>query len=640
MAVESAETRRPLSAANDSYGEPVTAVGFIRGSHPPTSRAWQTRRRAVDGDERQQRQGAEPGGTAPAGSPGSSTAGAMPPRADASASRLRQLIFLAQQAQVPHLVREASALAERLEEGLFYVACVGQFKRGKSTLLNALLGEAVLPVGVVPVTSVVTILRRGEERCARVRFTDGGTRNVEMAALATYVSEAENPENAKGVAAVEVFLPSPLLAHGMCLVDTPGLGSVFAGNTAVTRQFVPHIDAALVVLGADPPLSGEELELVRGLSQQVSELIFVLNKVDRLSAAECAEASRFAQTILTQRLGRPVGALLQVSAAEQLSTHVPTRDWEPLRQRLESLARQSGAHLVEAAQARGTRRLEQQLLGELTARGEALQRPLEESQQRLEALRSSVADAERSLRELGYLFQAEQDRLSRDFGREREHFLAEALPTARQRFTAALGALPHKKPRAHAVEQAQRIAQRQLEDWRPRIEPVAERMYSEACGRLTARAEEFLARLGSSGAPGMEALPRDLEPRTGFRIKSGFYYTHLMRLTGAGPLGVLLDILRSPDATRRAIEHEVGGYLERLLSTNSSRVAGALDEQVMESRRALEGELRTRLRQLVDLGARALEHARARHLLGAQAVQEELRHVEALRARVQDGSRS
>ena len=75
-------------------------------------------------------------------------------------------------------------------------------------------------------------------------------------------NEECNPENKKAVEAAEVFVPSTLLSSGMCFVDTPGLGSVFTGNTAATHAFIPHIDAALVVVGADPPIAGEELALV------------------------------------------------------------------------------------------------------------------------------------------------------------------------------------------------------------------------------------------------------------------------------------------------------------------------------------------------------------------------------------------
>jgi ribosome biogenesis GTPase A len=85
-----------------------------------------------------------------------------------------RLAELAHDFGAERLEDEAKYLAQRLMEGRFYVACIGQFKRGKSTLLNALVGDEILPTGVVPVTTVPTVLRYGEKRCARIRF-HGGT---------------------------------------------------------------------------------------------------------------------------------------------------------------------------------------------------------------------------------------------------------------------------------------------------------------------------------------------------------------------------------------------------------------------------------------------------------------------------------
>lgn len=197
---------------------------------------------------------------------------------------------------------EARASAERVHERRFFVACLGQFKRGKSTLLNALVGAPVLPVGVTPVTAVVTVLRHGRALEARVRTSHEPWRPVAVAELAAFVSEAENPENEKDVTGVEVFVPSPLLASGLCLVDTPGVGSVFEGNTAATRAFVPHVDAALVVLGGDPPISRDELELVSAVAKEVRDFVFVLAKADRLAGEELAQAKAFSE----QALGRVV----------------------------------------------------------------------------------------------------------------------------------------------------------------------------------------------------------------------------------------------------------------------------------------------------------------------------------------------
>ena len=176
------------------------------------------------------------------------------------------------------------------------MACVGQFKRGKSTLLNALIGKPILPSGVVPVTAVPTILRFGESLGARVRLRNGEWTDIAIAAIEEYVSEVRNPENSKGVAGLEVFVPSPLLAEGMCFVDTPGLGSVFAGNTAATHAFLPHIDAAIVVIGADPPIARDELALVESVAKEIPDILFVLNKADRVTKPERDAAVFFRQT--------------------------------------------------------------------------------------------------------------------------------------------------------------------------------------------------------------------------------------------------------------------------------------------------------------------------------------------------------
>jgi ribosome biogenesis GTPase A len=143
-------------------------------------------------------------------------------------SALKRLVALARSADAPAIAADAEALATRIAESRFYVAVLGQFKRGKSTLVNALLGEPVLPVGVVPVTTVVTVIRHGEERAARVRLEDDEWHWVEPSTLSEYVSEERNPGNEKHVTGIEVFHPSPLLASGLCLVDTPGVGSTTA----------------------------------------------------------------------------------------------------------------------------------------------------------------------------------------------------------------------------------------------------------------------------------------------------------------------------------------------------------------------------------------------------------------------------
>ncbi len=227
------------------------------------------------------------------------------PENSSGESALLRLADLAEQFEAEQVAADARSVAERVSEGRFYVACIGQFKRGKSSILNALVGASVLPTGVVPVTAVPTIVRYGSHAAARVRFAAGGWTDIPVQAVDEYVSEEKNPENAKHVAALEVFVPSPLLATGMCFVDTPGLGSVFTGNTAATQAFIPHIDAALVIIGADPPLAGEELVLVEAVARHVHDLIIALNKADRTTDTERAAAMAFARRQLEKICNLP-----------------------------------------------------------------------------------------------------------------------------------------------------------------------------------------------------------------------------------------------------------------------------------------------------------------------------------------------
>jgi GTP-binding protein EngB required for normal cell division len=555
------------------------------------------------------------------------------------ASGLRQIARLAYETGLSALATEADRSVERISGGRFYVACVGQFKRGKSTLLNALIGEFILPTGVVPVTSVVTVLRYGAGRSACVYFKNGEQRVIPPESLAEYVSEDQNPENEKDVEAVEVFLPAKLLESGMCLVDTPGVGSVFAGGSRSTRAFVPQIDAALVVLGADPPISGEELALVEEVSSRIQTLIVLLNKADRLSEAERGEAARFTARVLENRLGRSLDPILQVSATERLSGRGPKRDWDLLVDRLVDLARHAGAGLVKSAEERALGLLAGRLLRGIDEQLSALRRPIEETERRLEALRTSTAELDQALEDLRYLLTAQQDRVSQSLTQERARFLPRALGEARLELVAAGQAL-REKPAAKvdeaAMEAARNIATRHLDRWLEEQQPLAEQHYRDAAQRFVDLTNGFLARFEAARESGLDQLPPTLAAESGFRVSGHLYYTELLHLTTSWWLPWLLDRLSPRSrALKRATE-----YLGRLLTSNSSRIQNDLIERVAESRRQLEAEIRSRLREALEVAERALERAKKRHAEGQEAVRSEVERLEALKRDAEELAKS
>jgi len=563
-------------------------------------------------------------------------AGAVPECA-ADAALLR-LGALAEELGAAEIAQSARAVAERVSEGRFFVACVGQFKRGKSSLLCALVGDALLPTGVVPVTAVPTVVRYGPTRGARVRFRHGSWAEIAPEALGQFVSEECNPENAKGVAGVEVFVPSALLSSGMCLVDTPGLGSVFAGNTAATQAFVPHIDAALVVLGADPPIAGEELALVEAVGRQVKDLLVVMNKADRVTEAERAAAQAFTRQVLEKRLGRPLAAIYETSALERLEKRGPLRDWEKLLAALEHLVAESGRTLIQAAGQRGLRRVREQVLAVIAEERDALLRPLEESERRIAALRRTLADAHQSIRELGYLLTAEQHRLSDAFLEQRKSFLAQAAPAARAELAESLRPLPRRygpRFRRDAMRCARAVAERHVLPWLETEQARAEQEYRKVATRFVGFGNDFLKRLAASGITELARMPNALDEDSGFRVPSRFTFQDLIHVAQpASPLRHLGDAALGLARAHRMIERASEEFLLHLLEMNATRVQSDLLDRVQESRSRLEVEIRKLLQEVGHIAERALEHARFARRAGAAAVQQTLARLEAMEREV------
>jgi hypothetical protein len=204
-------------------------------------------------------------------------------------------------------------LRERLEEGRFHLAVLGQFKRGKSTLLNAFLGAAVLPTSVVPLTAIPTFLQYGPEIRVRVSYQDDrpskefSKKSSEeiVTILEGFVTEEGNPKNHLGVLQVDIFHPAPILQHGVVLIDTPGIGSTFTHNTEATLNFLPQCDAALFVVSADPPLTEVEADFLKDVQSRLSRLFFIFNKIDYLNAHELASAVGFFKRILAEKSQTP-----------------------------------------------------------------------------------------------------------------------------------------------------------------------------------------------------------------------------------------------------------------------------------------------------------------------------------------------
>lgn len=416
---------------------------------------------------------------------------------------LERLAAIADGLARKRLATDARELAERIAEGRFFVACVGEFKRGKSSLVNALVGDDVLPVGIVPVTAVPTIVRFGTTRCARVRLA-GRWESIDVGMLETYVSEEYNAENARGVEAVEVFIPSPLLRDGLCLVDTPGLGSIHLGNSAATINFVPQIDAAIAVIGVDPPLSGEELALIERIARHVRDIIVVLNKADRFTAIERAKAVAFASRALTSRLGGAFGQVLEISSIDQLQgPEDAVLDRPALVQRLRALGETTRRGLVADARRRGVATLAGRCLRALEEARLAIWRPMAESQDRIGALRIFIGRVAHHSLVLRRNFDEEERLLYVSIRARHKKFLENAIPAARAELARSLAASGTHRihwrrrhtGREQAIEVATSIARASLLSWAETESEQLKRDLADLCDRFESRTRTLLEEL-------------------------------------------------------------------------------------------------------------------------------------------------
>lgn len=224
---------------------------------------------------------------------------------EAGRSELLECLEVAREIQQVDL-SACDRLQAKLKQESFNLVAVGQFKRGKSSLINALLGLQLLPVGVIPLTSVITVIRYGAAPALSIVFESGEVRPASLDELQTFVTEAGNPNNAKRVREAQIDYPSSWLQYGLRLIDTPGIGSLYEHNNDMTMHYVPEADAILFVGSVDQPMSRAELELLSAIRPYATKLFCLMNKTDYLSAAELAESLRFSAHAIETALGTPV----------------------------------------------------------------------------------------------------------------------------------------------------------------------------------------------------------------------------------------------------------------------------------------------------------------------------------------------
>lgn len=195
-------------------------------------------------------------------------------------------------------VHEAEVVGDnlkKLEEGEFSIAVVGEFSAGKSTLLNALMGEKILPSFTDETTATVNFLRHKnhaiEGESGEVFYNDGTSKKIYSADLATvskYVCTNSDVDVAKEVDHLDLFLDSKFLEGNVTLVDTPGLNGIAEGHKEITMEQIERSSAGIFMFNANKPGSRSDFDFLTELRKNVdsSSIILLLNMIDTIKESE------------------------------------------------------------------------------------------------------------------------------------------------------------------------------------------------------------------------------------------------------------------------------------------------------------------------------------------------------------------
>jgi hypothetical protein len=489
---------------------------------------------------------------------------------------------------------QLAALLDRLDAARLRVLVVGEAKRGKSTLINALLGREVLPSGVTPLTAVATTVRYGNDPRAEVLFLDGHEEKHPLTALAAFVTEPGNRRNRRGVAGVTVYLDEPLLAAGVELVDTPGAGSVFEWDTETAHEALQSMDAAVFVLTADPPVSASERDLLARVAGLSVTTFAVLNKADHLDEPGLAEAAEFTRQVLTE--SGHAGKLYPMSARAALSGYDPgfaafeadfvayllARRKVDLRASAVAQAYRIASSLLDEVSL--TRRTAEMRVGDAAQRVEQFTARLSEVAVRG---RDAVAVAEGEAGRLLFALNDAADEDARQLGRE---------------ITGQLGTLFDGELEAAAPAEIERRGRAQLtalaeaaaEAWRQQRRDAIEQGLAQVDDRLAVGLEAELNVLRDSAA---ELLGLDLAiPEPGRRLAENrrFFYTTAEDIGQTELLAGTVRRRLPGEFGRRAAREHLRREAPDLIASQVGRARGDLQYRLAEATRALVREVEQR----------------------------------------------
>lgn len=521
-------------------------------------------------------------------------------------------------------------LREKLKSEAFHLLVVGQFKRGKTSLVNALLGADLLPVAVVPLTSIVTIITYGETLRIEVHFQDGRRAEIGAERLPEFVTEKGNPRNVKQVGEVVIAYPSSYLTGGVRLIDTPGVGSVYQHNTDVAYRYLPKADAALFLLSVDQPLGRAELDFLKDVREYAHKIFFLLNKADYLAEEDLKESIEFSTTTLQEVMGPgvrifPVSAKLALEGRRGGSEELLERSLLPsFTAALDAFLMDEKGAVLLLSVTRAFLRMVSQAKLEVELELKSLALPLAELEEKTRAFEAKTAEVLRERQDFDLLLEGDTKRLLESTLDEDERkFRKELIERELSHLDEQFARLKKLSPRQlrHTLERM--VTDRVREafgTWRSVEDTRLTEEFEVVCRRFADKINGTIDALVKFSSQLFECSYEPLRTDVLGRVPSRFSYKFRDEPVGIQIIASTLILALPRWLANRKILKEAETFLVRAVDMQVARISYDFSERVQKSKIGFRREMLQALDTTLEGIAGAIRKAAGQRSQGEEEV--------------------
>ncbi len=501
-------------------------------------------------------------------------------------------------------------LREKIDTNTFNLVVVGQFKRGKTSLINALLGADILPVAVVPLTSIATVMTYGDALRIKVYFNDGNVAEIRPESIPEYVTEKGNPKNIKDVSEVVVTYPSHYLKGGVRLIDTPGVGSIYQHNTDVAYRYLPKSDAVLFLLSVDQPMSKSELDFLKDVREYSNRIFFLLNKADHLDEKDLRESIDFQKNVLKEATGSdvrifPLSAKLALDGELSKAADMIQKSMLPqFSVTLNTFLVEEKGKVLIISVANNLLRMISRAKLELELELKSLTTPLDELQKKIAAFESRKQEVLLEKRDFDILLDGEIKRLSSEvlddditkfrkdlIGREQVHLEQEFAQTK---------SLPLKELKRDLEAMIIAHVKQAFNIWRALEDDRLAKAFEAICRRFVVKIDEAVDALLKFSSDLFEIPYEAIKTEALWSTKSMFYYKFKEQPGAIEIVASSLTLALPKFIGDKVILKKMQEYLVRAVDLQLGRSGNDFQERINKSKLDFRWEMLQRIEATIE----------------------------------------